>query len=459
MHDKTSLVRQLIPTGYHFDGYNEINCQNSRDKPFFSDNVIQFSEHYHLAIQLVNRNTVTLNFSSVCANGEITFLPYTISLDEFVTMLQIAVSSNRDLVPFEISVKYPVHSNCSYCNQKNKDCSVLRKNKPEKIFAAVSLDYQEMKDALAMYFEIIPQKTSKGDSILMRKQSKFFGVNFEFGLSKDTSIASTLMGVAVKNQRNGNWYVYDAVNNTRKNLSNFKMGSFPLMLIPNKQYTVGHLYKEDGEYYYVRSVNSNGTVTLISATDGVIIEKLPEESLIPGLTFHTEVIAFDANSLMNANSKENVSGNLLAAMLMMQWSKGNDAEFSLDNLSDDSFNGMGSYLPMLLLGNGGSLGNMFTNPDGSVNIVAMMALGGMDGESGDMSQMMLLSQLMGNGTSPIADILSTASPAHSTSDAEKKVACEKCGSTYPEGTNFCPKCGGKLSKLRSYSYGKRCLLP
>ncbi len=78
--DKTSLVRQLIPKSYHFDGYNEINCPNSRDKPFFAENTIPMGK-YFLSTRLIDPNTISIEFESVCDRGKIIFQPYTLSLE------------------------------------------------------------------------------------------------------------------------------------------------------------------------------------------------------------------------------------------------------------------------------------------------------------------------------------------------------------------------------------------
>jgi len=76
----------------------------------------------------------------------------------------------------------------------------------------------------------------------------------------------------------------------------------------------------------------------------------------------------------------------------------------------------------------------------------MMALGSGEGEGNEMMQMMVLSQLLGGGNNPFAGVLPTATTSAAPA-AENKVACEKCGVTYPEGTNFCPKCGGKTKTV------------
>ena len=440
--DKTSLVRTLTPKSYHFDGYNEVNCPNSRDRPFFCDNAIPIGD-YHLSIRLVNDRMISIEFASVCINGKITFKPYKLSLEGFVSKLKEAVNNSCDFISFEITPEYNCNTKtCKNCNQKNKDCIAIRKTFPDKILAAVSFNMSEVKEALAMYFEITNQYSTTGGKTMKTQKNKFFGMNFEYGISKDPNIASTLMGVAVKNTETGNWYTFDPATNTRKNIANLKMGSFPIFLLPDKNLAVGDLIKLNGKYCNVKAIDvANNTFTVMDASDGVISERVPEESIIPGLNFYTKVVAFDMQTMSNASSNQSMASNVFAAICMMQWAKGNTEEFSLDSINDDSFNGLGSCLPALLAMNGGNFGNMFSGANGgSLGLFEIMALGG-NIEGNDTMQLLVLSQLLGNnGASPFANILPSATPV---SESGATVVCEKCNAVYPEGTNFCSKCGGK----------------
>ena len=103
--NNTYAIRQLVPKSYHFDGYNELNCPNSRDKPFFGDNVIHMGE-YHLTTRLHSHKTMYLEFSSVCSCGKISFEPYVLTLEEFVSKLKKAINENSDFITFSIIPKY-----------------------------------------------------------------------------------------------------------------------------------------------------------------------------------------------------------------------------------------------------------------------------------------------------------------------------------------------------------------
>lgn len=444
-YDKTALVRNLVPKSYHFDGYNELKCPNARGQPFFSDNVIPMGD-YHLTTHLENSDTMCLNFSNVCPMGNITFLPYRLTLNEYILKLREAIQSGADFITFEVVPRYTKSmSACQHCNARNSDCSQLYKNRPTRVFAAVSFNSKEVKKALAAYYEIT-KTINGGETMANAKNNKnMFGISMEFGICKDPNIASTLMGVAVKTRYNGSWLIFDRATNTRKNIGNMKMGNFPIFVLPTKDLIPGDLIKLNGQYVYVKSVNNGGTITVIEGATGMVQEIVPETSLLLGAPLYTKVVAMDASTLTDKGSNQNLGGNMLAAMCMMQWAQDKQDEFSLDNITDSSFNGMGQFLPVIMA-TSGSLGGMFTGGDGSLDISKLFMLGALsgDGDSGDMSQMFVLSHLLGGGNPLFGNV---AAPAAGNTTSSDEVVCESCGATYAAGTNFCSKCGSKTKSL------------
>lgn len=444
---KVSPIRHLVPKSYHFDGYDELNCPNARDKPFFSDNVVPMGE-YTLTTRLVDEQTLEVLFSSICPEGRITFQPLRITLEEYIQKLKDAISDKRDFIYLEI---FPTYYNVFSCKSLEHQCEKpacvkLRKDHPQHIFAAVSFHMAEVQQALSIYHGI----TNNKEVTAMKNGKKFLGMNFEFGVSRDPNIASTMMGVAVRNRSTGNWITYDPVNRKRTDMASMKLGNLPIFLLPVQALNAGDLIKLDGRYYYVESVQpgNNREVRLLSPEDGTIHDHLLSDLIIPGLNFYTKVVAMDLSSMTDASSKQNVSNNILAAIFMMQWSKGKNAESfaSLDDVDDDSFNGLGKYLPMLMAMSGGNgLPSFFQSPDGKPNMMAILALGGDDSDDDDdMMKLMIISQMF-NGNTNIFGGASGAVTSGSTSE-EDQVLCEACGKTYPAGTVFCPQCGSKTVK-------------
>lgn len=448
-YGKNSLLRKLIPKSYHFDGYNELNYPNTRDKPkpFFAENVTQIGQYY-LTTRIDQSNNLILEYSSVCPSGIISFEPYTLSFESFIELLRKALQENSDFITFDIQTSYQYTDGlCKTCSYKNKDCSSLFRQKPSSVMAAVSFQVSDIKNALSVYFGINKSHTSKGGNT-MNKIKKLFGTNFELGMSKDRNISSTLMGVAVRNPENDNWYVFDSIKHTRTNIAGMKMGDFPVFLLPAQTLVVGDLIKMDGKYYYVQAIEQN-YITLLGAADGIVRQMLPSECIIPGMNFYTKVVAFDTKTFIDPKSKENVSGNIISAMCLMQWKDG-ESEFSLDNVDDNSFNGLGKFLPILMASGGtGGLGNMFGTADGGLNLplLMMMGSGNSSDEADDMIQMMVLSQLLGgaNTANSMFGSIPGLTPAVTTpiesASPSNEVYCPHCGSTYSSDVQFCIKCG------------------
>ena len=444
-----SNLLTIVPKSFHFDGYNIFNSPNNSSKPFFSNNTYYLG-NYILQIKMgynhFSGDYIELKFESPCkfykhdfVNCRVDFSSYTLSIDDFARKLSNAVKNNSDFITFDIPVRYCSLPNCvcpDICDRKSNSaepCFRLIKDHPKNLTAAVSFNPDDIRKTLGFP----PRIKTTGGNTTMKKNNNFLGMNFELGVSKDSNIASTLMGVAVRNPANGNWYTFDAARNTRKNIANMKMGNFPIFLLPTKKLEVGDLIKLDGKYDYVKAVNGD-TITLLGATDGVIREVLPEETLIGNMKFYTKVVAMDPKSLMDPNSKKGLGSNVLAAICMMQWNNNETAEFSLDNINNDSFNGLGSCWPMLMAMNGSELGDMFGNAD----LPTLLLLGN---GSTDMMQNLILAQLLnGNNESPLKDVLSIEVLPEKQDHA---VICEECNATYPDGTNFCPKCGKSTKKL------------
>lgn len=460
--DQEALIRKLVPKSVHFDGYNLVGCKG-RDSPFFGDNVITM-EDYKLTVRQIEYNKVSLEFQSVCKEGKICFLPYSLTFEDFKSKLENAVKTGSDFISFEIIPHFEADmSFCTQCPTKCKDCLGMMKDKNhlKTVMAAVSFDIKAIRRAFP---NVNTNNTKNGGRIKMKNggltttkggKSSFMGVNFEFGRSKDPNLAmSPLGGFAVRDPNGGAWYTYDGKNH--KNLANCKM-DLPIFLVPVTSMQPGDLIKKNTEYFWIKEITPNGTFKAIGALDGQVHEILATESLIPGLNLYTKVVSImDTNSL-NDSSGNNMAGNFLSAMLMLQWSENDGkAEFSLDDINDDSFNGMGGFLPFILAqSRGGNISSIFSGENGQLNLPMLMTLGG--DESGFM-QMYVLSQLLsgGNGNTGLEALIPGLNAQQKTpvlAKVENKsdgVICNTCGNKYSKDVKFCPFCGEKTHPVGEY---------
>ena len=456
---KDDLLRQLCPKSVHFDGYNLVGCKEVRGSPFFFEHSIELGDKYILNLSYGNEDNVNLSFQSVCYQAKVKFKTYSLSFDEYVNKLKEALKTNSDFITFKIATEFMQNEHfCSRCQYVNNDCVEMRKIHPKTVMAAVSFDLDEVRRALAEYHGIITK--NKGGSKM--KKNNFYGVDFDYGANRDDDLAATLLGVAVRDSQKGTWWTYDPIKKVHKNLANVKIGSFPIFLLPATNVQPGDMIKKDGKYFWIREVTADGTFKAIGALDGQVHEILPTESLIAGFNFYTKVVAMDVNALKD-QSGNGVANNLLSAMLLMQWSKNDDkAEFSLDNLGEDSFNGMGAMLPLVLAQSsaGGNISNIFGNGEGGINLPMLMMLGSADSDAPDWMQMYVLTQLLNNGNTGLDGLFpglgGTAQP-QKMAPMSADVICEKCGATYSADTNFCPKCGGKTHPIKvGVKHCKKC---
>ena len=462
-----SLIRKLVPTRIMFDLYrngetNQLE-QNSRSPcvtPFFSNGYIEF-ESGSITTKLLRNDpkTLLIDFSSFCNKGHVSFETVVFTLEDYIKKLELIIDRKTDFINIDVNVStdWIKGHDCfsdSSCPRR-KICKSLNSffvNKRSMNYkcsstCAIQFNLNEVKKALAVYHGI---EENEGGFNMKGTFGKLFS-GMEFGINKDPRIKSTLTGIVVKNPDNGKWYAFDPVTRTRKDMMNLKFGDFPIALIPVKNLTIGKLTKRDGKYYWIQSLNGDNTFTGVNAMTGAVETFVLNESLIPGFNFYTEVVAFDGKTLLDPNSKQNMGGNLLGAMLMMQAMKSDKAEFSLDDINDDSFNGLGSFMPLLMMSKDGNLG--ITNPDGTPNIMMMMALmsDGGDGGMNDLMQMTLLSNLLGGNTSanPLGDIMNGFVPNATAPKATETVSgdyvCSKCGKKYSDpAIHFCPDCGGNV---------------
>ena len=76
--------------------------------------------------------------------------------------------------------------------------------------------------------------------------NNFFNMNMEFGPNKDENIASTLMGVAVKN--GDSWRIYDKKTKQITDIGDMQLGNLPIFILPTTKLSEGDLIKDAGEY-------------------------------------------------------------------------------------------------------------------------------------------------------------------------------------------------------------------
>ncbi len=119
--------------------------------------------------------------------------------------------------------------------------------------------------------------------------NNLFNMNMEFGPNQDENIASTLMGVAVKN--GDSWRIYDKKKKEITDVGDMQLGNLPIFILPTTQLSEGDLIKDAGEYYFVTKVATTKTPTqTLSARTGEMRNVVPIKNVL-GFSCYSKVIA------------------------------------------------------------------------------------------------------------------------------------------------------------------------
>ena len=130
------------------------------------------------------------------------------------------------------------------------------------------------------------QQEIKEDSTMA---NNIFNLNMEFGPNKDENIASTLMGVAVKN--GDSWRIYDKKKKEITDVGDMQLGNLPIFILPTTKLNEGDLIKDAGEYYFVTKVaTSKAPTQTLSARTGEMKYVVPIKNVL-GFSCYSKVIA------------------------------------------------------------------------------------------------------------------------------------------------------------------------
>lgn len=157
------------------------------------------------------------------------------------------------------------------------------------------------------------QKEIKEDATM---KNNTFNMNLEFGPNKDENIASTLMGIAVKN--GDNWRIYDKKKKEITDVGDIQLGNLPIFILPTTKLNEGDLIKDNIEYYYVMKVEKESTQTLCAKT-GEMKTIIPIKNVL-GFSCYSKVSTL--SNLINVGDDLDVEK--LALMSAMYGQNGED---------------------------------------------------------------------------------------------------------------------------------------
>ena len=241
--------------------------------------------------------------------------------------------------------------------------------------------------------EAITPKENKTTAKIVKEDTtmanNIFNMNMEFGPSKDESIASTLMGVAVKN--GDSWRIYDKKKKEITDIGDLQLGNLPIFILPTTKLSEGDLIKDAGEYYFVIKVEAGKTQTLC-AKSGEMKTVIPIKNVL-GFSCYSKVIALsDSLNLGDDFDVEKLA--IMSAMCGQSGNNGNQMNQLLPlMLFKDKFNTGDDTMKLVLMS---SMMNP-TADGGQMNqLLPLMFLKDADGGNDDTMKLLLMSSMMGN---------------------------------------------------------------
>ena len=249
--------------------------------------------------------------------------------------------------------------------------------------------------------EQVTEATQPKDKEETTMANNILNMNMEFGPNQDENIASTLMGIAVKN--GDSWRIYDKQKKEITDIGDMSLGNLPIFILPTTKLAEGDLIKDGDEYYFVIKVQKGSTQTLCAKT-GEMKTVIPIKNIL-GLSCYSKVIAlsdklnmsddFDVEELAimstmcGQNAGDNGQMNQLLPLMFFKDKLGeNDdtvkmimlssmmAKPAEDGASTSGTANMNQWLPLLLMKDKSKEGE--------------------NGEKSDLMDIVLMASMMGN---------------------------------------------------------------
>lgn len=223
--------------------------------------------------------------------------------------------------------------------------------------------------------EEITTKTGGNKNMNLRGLTEIFGDSFDFGLVKNAKL--TLDGkVAVSAA--GRFKVYDPTKKTVVDTTELSIdGNGLIMKLPVQKLTATDVIVKDGRYYFVKEVNEDNEVKVVSLDDNKIETFAPETNLL-GVNFFTKVVSV----LSGFGGTDAAAANPMQALMFSKILGKKD--------SIDSNDGLMTILAMQsLTGNGSGFEGIFANP------MTLLMLTDKSGKFGDILPLMMMSGATG----------------------------------------------------------------
>ena len=324
-----------------------------------------------------------------------------------IPISSIIESTDKPIVTFEVNFTsrgFVGTSECSGCDFKDKCICVKLGDKGNgydmKITFGFEFDQSDYNKFVKTAIPTCNEKNSQASKKPQVKENKedttmtknnIFNMNMEFGPNKDENIASTLMGVAVKN--GDSWRIYDKKKKEITDVGDMQLGNLPIFILPATQISEGDLIKDDGEYYFVTKVATTKTPTqTLSVRTGEIKSVVPIKNIL-GFSCYSKVIAL-SDSLDMGDDFDVEKLAIMSAMCGQTGDNGGQMNQLLPlMLFKDKFGGEDDTMKLLLMS---SMMTSAENGNQMNQLLPFMLFKDKFGGENDTMKLLLMSSMMGD---------------------------------------------------------------
>lgn len=280
---------------------------------------------------------------------------------------------------------YEKFSNAALLARKEKELQ-----EREQAISSKERALKEREDAVVSKEQVSQRPQVKENKEDTTMANNIFNMNMEFGPNKDENIASTLMGVAVKN--GDSWRIYDKKKKEITDVGDMQLGNLPIFILPTTQLSEGDLIKDAGEYYFVTKVATPKTPTqTLSARTGEMKSVVPIKNVL-GFSCYSKVIAL-SDSLNMGDDFDVEKLAIMSAMCGQTGETGGQMNQLLPlMLFKDKLGGDDDTMKLLLMS------SMMTSEDdgGQMNqLLPLMLFKDKLGGDDDTMKLLLMSSMMG----------------------------------------------------------------
>ena len=210
------------------------------------------------------------------------------SIEGQISIDCISESDDKPIVTFSVPFKTKKNvgtDECLYCSYKDKCLYRRLGDEGDNRHMTITFGFEFKKED----FRKITKKLNQKKENMMG--NNLLNMNMEFGLNRDKeNIASTLMGVAVKNDKS--WRIYNKEKKEITDIGNLQLGNLPIFILPTTKLNEGDLIKDDDEYYFVTNVatSEKPTTETLSARTGEIRYIMPVKNIL-GFSCYSKVVS------------------------------------------------------------------------------------------------------------------------------------------------------------------------